>query len=49
MTPMALAHAVHPIKTGLGISSNTCVQDKVFPPDDLSSDPETQAMSIFVG
>ena len=32
-----LAHPLHPIKTGRGISTETCGLDDVFPPDDLGS------------
>ena len=37
-SPMALAHALHPINTGQGISAGNCGLD-VFPPDDLGSGP----------
>ena len=41
ITPMALAHPLHPIKTGRGKSTETCWLDDVFTPDDLSSCPYT--------
>ena len=41
ITPMALAHSLHPIKRRLGISAETCELDDVFPPDDLGSGPYT--------
>ena len=41
ITPMALAHPLHPNKTGRGISAETCGLENVFPPDDLSSGPCT--------
>ena len=41
ITLMALALPLHPIKTGLGISADTCGLDDVFPPDNLASGPCT--------
>ena len=35
ITPMALAHPLHPIKAGRGISAETRGLDDVFPSDDL--------------
>ena len=39
--PLALAHALRPIKTGRGIIAETCGLDDVLPPDDLGSGPCT--------
>ena len=41
ITPMALAHHLHPIKTGRGISNETCGLDDVFPHDDIGSGSHT--------
>ena len=41
ITPMALAHLLHPIKSRSRISAETCWFGNVFPPDDLVSGPCT--------
>ena len=41
ITPILLAHPLHPIKAGRGIGAETCGVDDVFPPDDLGSGPCT--------
>ena len=38
---MALAHPLHPIKAGRGISAETCGLGDVFPPYDFGSGPCT--------
>ena len=44
ITPMALAHPLHLIKTGRGKSAETCGLDDVFPPEDRCSDPVTHML-----
>ena len=41
ITPIALAHPLHPLKAGRGISAEPCGLDDVFPPDELGSGPCT--------
>ena len=41
ITPMALAHSLHPIKSRSRNKRETCVLDYVFPPDDLDTGPCT--------
>ena len=48
ITPMVLAHPLHPIKTGWGTSAETCGLYDVFPPDDLGSGPYTQFIIIYI-
>ena len=48
ITPMALAHPLHPIRSSRAISAETCRGGDVSPPDDLGSGPYTQFIIIYI-
>ena len=48
ITPMALAHILHPLEACRGISAKTFGLDDVFPPDDLGSGPYSQLRITYI-
>ena len=48
ITPMSLAHSVHPVRNRPKTSAETSGLDCVFPPDDLGSGPTTDFILVYI-
>ena len=48
IAPVALAHHLHPIKKGRGMSAEITGFDDVFPTDDFDSSLYTQFIMIYI-